>query len=512
MSRFRRSSYLYLNPCLLASLLLALLFCPQINPRASSFAATPAGEDEAAKLISSILGPSSLEENLRKLTDEVGGRVPGTPANQKGVAWGVEAFRRAGVDEVHTEKFTMPVSWTEGATRLEVFASVRFSPRVVSLGWSPPVPGEGVEARVIDVGEGGEEAFARAGMATKGALLLVHTRLLRTWDDLFAEYDNAPPIIDRALKAGAAAILWMSTREHHLLYRHTNSQHGELDRIPGAMVSREDALRISRFVAAGQEVRAHLALPNRTGGPFEVENVVAEIRGTDKADEVVMLGAHLDSWELGAGALDNGCNSALVVEVARAVRASGIRPRRTLRFALWNGEEQGMLGSWADARAHRADLDRVVAYLNIDGGIGRITGFSVGGRKEIVAGVREVLRPIEAWGMNGHTTDVSSGTDHIDFFLEGVTTLDANQEEGNYIVNYHAASDTMDKVDILQLKMHAAYMGVTMVGIANRAERLGKRQSRAEVEALLKESGFDKYLQRNGIWPLWLTGERGRQP
>ena len=482
---------------------------------AISFPGAQQGEsnnDAAQRLIAATMGPSPMEENLRQLTDEVGGRVPGTQANGRGVAWGVEAFRQAGVDSVHTEKFTMSASWSEGDTRLEILAPLRFSPRVVSIAWSPATPSGGIEAAVVDVGDGSEENFARAGAASKGALLLVHSRLLRTWGDLFDEYLRAGPIMDRSLKAGAAGILWMSSREQGLLYRHINSFAGEIDRIPQALVAREDALRIARFAAAGQPVRARSTMPNRTGGAFEVENVIAEIRGTDKADEIVMIGAHLDSWELGTGALDNGANCALVVEVARAIRAAGIKPRRTLRFALWNGEEQGLLGSWAYARDHRSELDRVVAYVNFDGGTGAVTGYSLGGRSDTLAAVREALAPLESWGMNTHTLDISGGTDHLDFLFEGVPTLSANQDEANYIVNYHASSDTMDKVDVFALKRHAAYAAVTVAGLANRDARLGPRQSRAQIEAQLKATGFAAQMKAFGQWDDWVAAKRGRQP
>jgi hypothetical protein len=469
-------------------------------------------QDWAARLIAAVLGPSPLEENLRKLTDEVGGRVPGTEGNRRGVAWAVEAFRQAGVDEVHTEKFTMPTSWSEGATRLDVLSPVAFQPRVVSIAWSPATPAGGIESPLLDLRDGTEDDFARAGAQARGALLLVHNPVLRTWADLFNEYAHAPPVIDRALKAGAAGILWTASREQGVLYRHQNSFDGQVDRIPQALVAREDALRIARFIAAGKAVRARLVMPNRIGGPIEVENVVAEIRGGDKADEIVMLGAHLDSWELASGALDNGCNSALTVEAARAIRAAGIKPRRTLRFILWNGEEQGLLGSWAYARAHRAELDRVVAYVNFDGGIGHVTGYSLGGRKELLGPISEVLAPVASWGMNEHTLDASGGTDHVDFMLEGVPTLSANQKEGNYLPNYHATSDTMDKVDIRELKLHTAYAAVTVVGIAGREARLASRQTRAEIEAMLKETGFEKYLKDFGMWEDWVAGRRGRQP
>ena len=119
------------------------------------------------------------------------------------------------------------------------------------------------------------------------------------------------------------------------------------------LVAREDAGRMARLLASGQKLYADLSIPNRVGGPITAANVVAELRGSEKPDEFVILGAHLDSWDLGTGALDNGCNAALVVDALRAIKASGVRPRRTIRFILFSGEEEGLVGSHAYAIAHR---------------------------------------------------------------------------------------------------------------------------------------------------------------
>jgi carboxypeptidase Q len=466
----------------------------------------------AAKILPIVMGPSPMEENLRRLTDEIGGRVTGTPEMTKGVAWGVSAFRRAGVD-VHTEKYPLPVTWSEGDTRLELLGPAKFPVRLKAEGWSPATPVGGVEAGIIDIGYGTEDDFAKAGGSIKGAILLAHSDIGSTWADLLNEYLRPPAIIDHAVKQGAAAILWIGARERLLLYRHTNSLAGEIDKIPQAVLAREDGLRLARAVTAYPgKVRAHLNMPNRIGEPIEQENVVGEIRGYEKPDEVVLLGAHLDSWELGTGALDNGCNAALVIEAARAIKATGLLPRRTIRFVLFSGEEQGTIGSFEYVKAHRAELDRIRAMITYDSGIGRVTGYSLGGRRDIEAGVREVLKPLESWGANNHTYDASFGTDNFDFMLEGVPTLVANQEEANYLPNYHAASDTLDKVDMRELKLHTVLAALTAWGIADRVEPLGKRLSRAELDVLVKETGLDQQLKLLGYWDAWQSGQRGRKP
>ena len=466
----------------------------------------------AAKIMPVVMGESPLEENLRRLTDGIGGRVTGSPEMAKAVAWGVAGFRAAGVD-VHTEKYTLPEAWSEGATRLEVMGPETFAVSLVSVGLSPATPAGGLEGALVNIGGGTESDFARAGSAVKGAVLIVHTEVSYNWKDLDNEYQIPPPVIERALKGEALAILWTGERERKLLYRHTNSADGKLELMPQAVVAREDGLRLERAALAYPgKMRVRLTMPNIIGGPVEQENVVGEIRGYEKPDEIVVLGAHLDSWELGTGALDNGCNAALVIEAARAIKASGLLPRRTIRFILFSGEEQGLVGSWQYVEAHRAEMDKYRGVVIFDDGVGRVTGFSLGGRHDIEPAVREILKPFAGWGVDGHTYDATTGTDHLDFLLEGVPNLVANQEVANYMQNYHAASDTFDKVDIRELKLNTVIAAVTAWGIADRAEPIGARYSRAQMENLVKEVGLDQELKGLGMWEGWESGARGRKP
>jgi carboxypeptidase Q len=484
----------------------------------------------AAKIVPLVMGPSPMEENLRRLTEEIGGRVSGSPEMAEAVRWAVAAFRAEGV-EVRTETYTLPVTWSEGDTKLSItephgprhslisnsgavaLVVEAKSLRAVSEGWGPPTPPGGLFARVIDAGYGTGDDFARAGATIKGSILLVHSDIGSTWADLFNEYLRPPDIIKNAVKGGAAAILWMGARERLLLYRHTNALNGEIDKIPQAIVAREDAMFLARTIATyAGEVQVQFSMPNKIGGPAVQENVVGEIRGYEKPDEVVILGAHLDSWQLGTGALDNGCNAALVIEAARAIKATGLLPRRTIRFVLFSGEEQGTIGSYEYVRAHRTEMDKIRAMITFDSGNGRMTGYSLGGRRDIEAGVREVLKPLESWGANDHTVDASFGTDNLDFLLEGVPNLVANQEVSNYLANYHAASDTLDKVDIRELKLNTVLAALTAWGIADRTEPLGKRLTRGELDVLIKETGLDQQMKALGYWDAWQSGSRGRKP
>jgi len=487
------------------------------------FAATPADPTPANQIIQLALQPSPLEDNLRRLTDEIGGRVPGTPAMQHAVEWGVQALTAAGADSVHTEGFSIPFSWSEGATEMTATTAYQvsatkvgggtvlspFRVRVVSIAWAPALaPVRRVP--VVDVGEGTEADFKKAGNVT-GKILLVHTVVLKTWDDLFAEYSKAPPVIDLAVKEKAMAVAFMATREHDILYRHTNSGAGEIDKLPMVLVAREDGERMARLLAAGNLVWADLSIPTQVGGPIRTSNVVAEIKGSEKPDEFVILGAHLDSWELGTGALDNGCNAALVVDALRAIKASGLRPRRTIRFILFSGEEQGLLGSRAYAVAHRRELDKAAGVVIYDSGTGKTTGFSVGGRKDVLPISRDLIAPLAQFDVKDLKTDMEWGTDHFDFMLEGVPTFVADQVEANYLENYHAISDTYDKVDFPQLKKHVAEAAVLSFGLADLQEKIGPRLTHDQIEQTMRDTNSVDMLKADGIWEEWVSGKRGRE-
>ncbi len=485
-------------------------------------ASPPAADTNAEnQVIQAALQPSSLESNLHHLTDEIGGRVPGTLAMTHAVEWGVQAFTAAGADAVHTEGFTIPNSWSEGATEFTATTSYQINPtkvggtvlsvfrvRAVSLAWAPALaPVKHVP--IVDVGEGTDADFQKAGNIS-GKLVLVHSKVLKTWDDLFDEYAKAAPVIDLAIKGKATAIAFMATREHDILYRHTNSAAGEIDRLPMVIVAREDGERIARLLAGGNLVWADLSIPNQIGPSIRSANVIAEITGSEKPDEFVILGAHLDSWELGTGALDNGCNAAMVIDALRAIKAAGIRPKRTIRFILFSGEEQGLIGSRAYAVAHRHELDKAAGVVIYDSGTGKTTGFSLGGRKDVVDTAKQLLGPLAQFDVKELKTEMEWGSDHFDFMLEGVPTFMADQQEANYLENYHAVSDTYDKVDFSQLKKHVAEAAALSIGLANLPQKIGPRLTHDQIEQTMRETNSLDMLKTSGIWDDWVSGKRGR--
>ena len=485
-------------------------------------AAPPADTNAENQVIQTALQPSTLESNLHHLTDEIGGRVPGTLAMQHAVEWGLQAFTAAGADAVHTEGFTIPNSWAEGATEFTATTSYQINPskvggtvlsvfrvHAVSLAWAPALaPVKHVP--IVDVGEGSDADFKKAGDIS-GKLVLVHSTVLKTWNDLFAEYSKAPPVIDLAVKGKAKAVAFVATREHDILYRHTNSVAGEIDKLPGLIVAREDGERIARLLAAGNLVWADLSIPNQIGPPIRSANVIAEITGSEKPDEFVILGAHLDSWELGTGALDNGCNAAMVIDALRAIKGSGVKPKRTIRFILFSGEEQGLIGSRAYAFAHRHELDKAAGVVIYDTGTGRTTSFILGGRKDVLDTAKELIAPLAQFDLKELKTGMEWGSDHFDFMLEGVPTFMADQQEANYLENYHAVSDTYDKVDFAQLKKNVAEAAALSIGLANLPQKIGPRLTHDQIEQTMRETNSVDMLKGSGIWDDWVSGKRGRQ-
>jgi hypothetical protein len=464
-------------------------------------------EETPARLAGRLLGDTPVEADLRYLCDRIGGRPTGSAACERSVDWFIGRFQKAGVDRAWTEAFPMPRSWEEDRTRGRAVSPETIPLGVAGMPFSPPTPKGGLEAPLIPVGPGSPEDFQRAGERARGALVLVGSDVLVTFEDLFDEYVRVAEIMPRARAAGAAGLLLIASRERDLLYRHV-ATFGTVAPYPMAVVAREEGLRLARLAAEGA-VRVRLDVAARLGPAFESRNVLAEIRGRERPEEIVLAGAHLDSWDLGTGALDNGANCALLLDVARQMAALGERPRRTVRFALFTGEEQGMFGSLGYVRTHRSEMARHAAVVVIDTGTGRVTGFSLGGREDLRPLVETALRPAAGHGAAGHTADAFVGTDNFDFLLEGVPNLVANQAPANYMESYHASSDTFDKVDGRELRLNGALVATVLWGLAESPDR-APRQDRPAVAALLQRTGLESQMKTFGIWAQWETGARGR--
>lgn len=487
-----------------ATIALALLFATALAT------ALPAVEhaDDVLRVVGNVLGETPAMSDLRELTDRIGGRISGTPACDRAIDWAASKFRAAGVDKVALESFTLPTAWVPRSAEAASLSPVAFPMRASAAPGTSGTPvGRPVEAPVVDAGDGGAEAFAKLGAAAKGAIALVRNPEMKSLEDLFGEYMRSASILEAAGKAGAAAVLLESSRPRGLLYRHPMTFNGVIDPMPVAVVAREQAERVLRLLDEGP-VRVRVAIDNAIASSVPSRNVVAEIRGSDRKDEVVLVGAHLDAWDLGTGANDNGVSCVEVIDLARQIKALGLTPRRSIRFVLFTGEEQGMLGSLAYVTAHAAELDRHVAVVIYDIGSGRLTGMYLNGREDLRAPVEGALARLGSLGPYTNSPEALDGTDNFYFLLQGVPNIVGMQDPAPYLPDYHAESDTFDKVDAREAKEAEAALGALVWDLANRDARPGPRQSRSEVETLVKATHLDEQMKAFGQWDAWVAASK----
>ena len=467
-----------------------------------------AAEDDVDRLVAAMLGDTPIIDDLRELTDDIGGRPTGSDANRKAVAWAVDTLRQAEVN-VTTEDFEMPFQWQEKQVLASISGDVSFDPHVIAKPFSTAA--DALTASLVDGGSGSAGDFERLGDAAKGAWVLIETPELN--DDiglagLFGLYGNARQFEGRAKSAGAMGVVQMSPYPKNLVYRQFASTNYEND-MPLLVMDREHALRALRLMRSGRSLSLGVTIGIDAGYSYSATNVIAEIPGTSRADEIVLFGAHLDSFDLGTGALDNGVNVVMLINVARQIIKLGLKPERTIRFALWNGEEQGLVGSWKYTEQHEDELDNHVVAASFDIGSGRTTGFFTGGRPPLVPLVDKYLEPVAGLGPFQQIDVPLVGTDNFDFLIEGVPNLIAVQSDANYASNYHAESDTFEKVDQYQVRLNSAISAAVVWGFANDSERLPS-QTHDDNKALIGSNDLEQQMTNFYFWCDWAYCKRGR--
>jgi hypothetical protein len=274
---------------------------------------------------------------------------------------------------------------------------------------------------------------------------------------------------DRAFRlktAGALGLLTDGGKEEGLMTM-SGSPNG-VSPLPNLVIAHEDYAMLARLLAQGVTPRVSGRVENTLGSkPVEQYNTVAEIRGSQKPGEVVILGGHLDSWDLGTGTTDNGAGAMAVLEAARIVAQSGLKPKRTMRFVLFSGEEEGLLGSKAYAAQHAAEADSIQAVMVLDNGTGMITGQALQGRPELEKLWTDLLGPVSSLGASKVRDANKGGTDHLSFLPYGVPGFNYDQESRGYNHTHHSQVDTYDHAVAGDLQQASAVMAVTAFELAN---------------------------------------------
>ena len=257
--------------------------------------------------------------------------------------------------------------------------------------------------------------------------------------------------------------------------------------LPQVVVAHEEYALFDRLLAAGVTPRLEANIQNTLNMKDSVPqwNTVAELRGSERPGQVVIVGAHLDSWDLGTGATDNGTGSIATLEAARIIAQSGLKPKRTVRFILFTGEEQGLIGSRKYAEAHAAGADSVQAVIVLDNGAGAITGMALQGHLEAYALWRTLLAPVHRLNADTITDAVKGGTDHLSFIPYGVPGFNFNQLTRGYNHTHHSQSDTYDKAIAADLMQGSAVIAVSAFELANLPELLARWEKRLPVQPIV---------------------------
>jgi carboxypeptidase Q len=488
--------------------LLALLVLAGPQARADALKVTPAMSANLHALVGDVYANGRSFEFLEALSDELGPRLTGSENYEKAVRWAVDQFHAMGIADVRLEPVTLKHGWQRGTAHGQLLGAVPRPLHVAAFGWSPPTPKGGLRAPVTVLTDVTDEAIAAAKV--RGTIVLIDRQSI-TGPDLFKHTSveawqrerRTETLGPRLRSAGALALLAYSKSTNQVLRTGDPVDDGEVLALPMAYVGREDALLVRRRLARG-EVDIDLTLDTTVTGPVTVHSVVAQLNGREHPEESVILGAHLDSWDFATGAQDNGTGAAQVMDAARAIVALGTPPRRSMRFALWASEEEGLNGSREYVHAHAAEMRHVVLYLNSDDGSGRPLGWNVAGRGDLANALAPLAPMFSRIGGSATTDDLSFDTDTGGFLVAGVPTLDLDVVDDDYdAVVHHKPADTLDKVDAHDLAAGAAMLAVAGYAFAENAERPVRRLQSSEVQDLLKTNGALEYVETSDMKDLW---------
>lgn len=384
-------------------------------------------------------------EIVRSLTVEVGPRLAGSAAHDAAVEWGVRTLKELGFSNVHSEPVTVP-HWVRGAESGEILTPYRQPVHLAALGGSVGTPEEGIEAQVIEVTS--LEALDTLDPASvKGKIVFYNVRMERTRDA--SGYGRAVTVrgqgAPRAAKLGAVAMIIRSVGTDNNRTPHTGAMRyaDDVRRIPAAALSNPDADLLSAQIATGKPVTFRLKLGARLLPDVETASVIGDIPGREKPEEIVLLGCHLDSWDLGTGALDDGAGCAIVIEAARRIGQLPRKPRRTIRVVLFANEEFGLSGGQAYAETHKDELARHVLATEADLGAGRVWRLS---SKVDSAALPIVAELAGLLGVEQGNNEAGGGADLGPLSSGRVPILALNQDATTYFDYHHTANDTLDKV------------------------------------------------------------------
>ena len=457
-----------LRPVILALALAFIQFPPPAVdvPRRHATEWLAPYRDAASRLIGEAVASDFAWQRLALLADTYGSRLSGSPNLEAAIRWAVEEMKRDGLENVHTEPVKVP-HWVRGRESLEIVGPIPQPLVMLGLGNSAGTTATGIEADLLVVRSFEELDAARDRV--KGKIVLFNVPFT-TYGETVRFRATGP---SRAAALGAVAMLVRAVGPAGLRTPHTGAltyADGQ-PQIPAAAVTAEDAARLQRMVDRGTQVRLKLMMEARFLPDADSFNIVGEIRGRELPNEVVVIGGHFDSWDVGTGATDDGGGCIATWEALRLMKKVNLRPRRTVRVVLWTNEENGGRGGIAYRDQHLAELPHHVMMLESDSGLFRPTGFGFSGTEAGRMRIRDIATLLagihmDAIGSSGGGADIGPSVQQA-----GIPSMSLDGD-GNYFLIHHTAADTVDKIDPLDVSHASAAIAVMTYVIAEMPERL----------------------------------------
>lgn len=423
--------------------------------------------EPASRLIGAAMVDNFAWRRLATLTDGIGSRLSGTPELTRAIDWALAEMKRDGLENVHAEPVTVP-HWVRGRESAEIVEPAHHQLVMLGLGDSVGTPNGAVQAEAIVVHSFQE--MEAASSRVNGRIVVFNVP--------FTNYDQVRPYRSdgpsRAAQLGAVAVLVRSVGPAGLRLPHTGGLNytPNLPKIPGAAITSEDADRLQRMADRGDRIVLRLQMEAHFEPDAQSANVVGELRGREKPDEFVVIGGHIDSWDVGAGASDDGGGIVATWEALRLIKSLGLRPRRTIRVVLWTNEENGGRGGRAYRDAHTAELPNHVMMLEADSGLFRPVSIAVTANvtaRETVRAIASLLTNIEA----DTVTPGGGGSDIGPSVAAAAIPALSYEGTGDYFLLHHTPADTVDKIAPVDVSRAAAAIAVMSYVIADLPQRLG---------------------------------------
>ena len=417
--------------------------------------------DVSLRIISEALSDSTAYERLAYLCDTFGPRLSGSNNLEESINWILKEMKKDGLDEVQGERVKVP-SWKRGNESVRLLRPFKKELAMLGLGSSVKTPRTGITADVVVVNDFNE--LERNAKKVKGKIVLYNVPFSTYGQTVTYRYEGA----SRAAKHGAVASLIRSIGSWSMNTPHTGnmSYDKKYKKIPAAALTIEDAMMLGRLFDRGERITMRIDMEAKMTGDRWSRNVVSQINGSLYPDEIVVVGGHIDSWDVGQGAHDDGGGCIAAWEVIRLIKELGLRPKRTIRCVLWTNEENGGKGNKAYRDMHMDELNDHVLAIESDGGVFAPTGFGFTGSneaKEIVKEIHELMKPIKA----NNLTDWGRAADVAPLNDEGIPVMSLNVEGSKYFWYHHTDADTFDKVDYHEFTKCVAAMAIMAFVVAD---------------------------------------------